>query len=46
MLQPSFLVADDIRSGPLQELIPEYRALNLDICAMCSTRHLVPTKHV
>lgn len=44
MLQPSFLVADDIRSGRLQELMPEYRALSLDICAVYPTRQLVPHK--
>jgi DNA-binding transcriptional LysR family regulator len=44
ILQPSFLVADDIRSGALQELMPAYRALSLDICAVYPTRQLVPQK--
>lgn len=44
MLQPSFLVADDIRAGRLQELMPEFRSLSLDICAVYPTRQLVPHK--
>lgn len=44
MLQPSFLVADDLRTGRLQELMPDFRSLSLDICAVYPTRQLVPNK--
>jgi len=44
MLQPSFLVADDLRTGRLQELMPDFRSLSLDICAVYPTRQLVPHK--
>jgi DNA-binding transcriptional LysR family regulator len=43
ILQPSFLVADDLRSGKLVEVLPAYRSLDLGIYAVYPTRkHVLP----
>lgn len=43
ILQPSFLVADDLRSGRLVELLPGYRSVELGIHAVYPSRkHLLP----
>lgn len=44
ILQPSFLVSDDLLSGRLVELLPEYRSISLGIYAMCPTRRLLAPK--
>ena len=38
ILQPSFMVADDIRSGRLIRVVPEYRSFELGIHAVYPTR--------
>jgi DNA-binding transcriptional LysR family regulator len=43
ILQPTLLVADDLRSGDLVEILPEYRSLELGIYALYPTRkHVLP----
>jgi DNA-binding transcriptional LysR family regulator len=43
VLQPSFLVGADLRSGALVELLPGYRALELGVYAVYPTRkHVAP----
>jgi DNA-binding transcriptional LysR family regulator len=43
ILQPTFLVADDLRSGHLVEVLPQYRSLELGIYALYPTRkHVLP----
>ena len=43
VLQPSFLVGDDLAAGTLVELMPEFRSITLDIYAMYPTRkHVAP----
>lgn len=43
VLQPTFLIGDDLRSGALVELIPEYRSVELGIYAVYPTRkHMLP----
>jgi DNA-binding transcriptional LysR family regulator len=43
ILQPAFLIADDLRSGRLVELLPQYRSLELGIYALYPTRkHVLP----
>jgi DNA-binding transcriptional LysR family regulator len=43
ILQPTFLIADDLRSGRLVEVLPQYRALELGIYALYPTRkHVLP----
>lgn len=43
ILQPTFLIADDLRSGKLKEVLPEYRSLELGIYALYPTRkHVLP----
>jgi DNA-binding transcriptional LysR family regulator len=44
VLQPTFLVGDDLRAGRLIEVMPQYRALELGIYAVYPTRKLVPSK--
>ena len=44
VLQPSFMVGDDLRSGALVELLPQYRAATLDVCAVYPTRKHVSPK--
>ena len=43
ILQPSFLVDEDLRTGTLVEILPEYRSAELGIHAVYPTRkHLAP----
>lgn len=43
ILQPTFLVGDDLAAGRLVELMPEYRTLELGIYALYPTRkHVAP----
>jgi DNA-binding transcriptional LysR family regulator len=43
ILQPTFLIADDLRSGRLVEVLPQYRSLELGIYALYPTRkHVLP----
>lgn len=44
ILQPSFLVGDDLAAGTLVELIPEFRSLELGIYAVYPTRKHVSPK--
>jgi DNA-binding transcriptional LysR family regulator len=44
VLQPSFLVKDDLRSGALVELMPAYRSVEIGIYAVYPTRRHVPPK--
>ncbi len=44
ILQPSFLVADDLKTGALVEVLPQYRSLELGIYAMYPSRKHVPSK--
>ena len=47
ILQPTFLVGKDIRSGALVELLPAYRSLELGIYAVYPTRkHVLPKVRV
>lgn len=43
-IQPSFMVADDIREGRLIEVLPEYRSLDLGIYAVYPTRKHLAAK--
>jgi DNA-binding transcriptional LysR family regulator len=43
VLQPRFLVADDLKAGTLVELMPKYRSIELGIYAIYPTRkHVAP----
>lgn len=43
ILQPSFLISEDIQSGALIELMPQYRSIELGIYAIYASRkHLAP----
>ncbi|HSW17899.1 MAG TPA: LysR family transcriptional regulator [Ramlibacter sp.] len=43
ILQPTFLVADDLRAGLLVEVLPQYRSLDLGVYALYPTRkHVLP----
>jgi DNA-binding transcriptional LysR family regulator len=43
ILQPTFLVGEDLARGDLVELFPAYRSLALDVCAVYGSRkHLAP----
>lgn len=43
ILQPSFLIGDDLASGRLVEILPEYRSIELGIYAIYPTRkHVAP----
>jgi DNA-binding transcriptional LysR family regulator len=43
ILQPTFLIADDLRSGDLVEVLPEYRSLELGVYALYPSRkHVLP----
>ncbi len=43
VLQPTFLISDDLRAGRLVELMPQYRSMQLGIYAVYPTRrHLQP----
>jgi len=44
VLQPDFLVGEDLRRGALIELLPQYRALELGIYAVYPTRKYLPLK--
>lgn len=44
VLQPDFLIGEDLRRGTLVELMPEYRALEIGIYAVYPSRKLLPTK--
>jgi len=44
ILQPSFLVAEDVRAGRLAELMPEYRSIELGIYAVYPTRKQLALK--
>ncbi len=44
ILQPSFIVGDDLRSGALVELMPQYRSIEIGIFAIYPTRQYVPPK--
>jgi len=44
ILQPSFLVGDDLASGKLVELMPEFRSLEIGIYAVYPTRKHVSPK--
>ncbi len=44
ILQPEFIVADDLRRGALVELMPGYRALTLGIHAVYPSRKHLPIK--
>jgi DNA-binding transcriptional LysR family regulator len=44
VLQPSFLVGDDLAAGRLVELMPEFRAIELGIYAVYPTRKYVSPK--
>jgi DNA-binding transcriptional LysR family regulator len=44
ILQPTFMVGEDLASGALVELLPEFRSLELGIYAVYPTRKHVPQK--
>lgn len=44
ILQPDFLVGEDLRAGTLVELLPDYTTLVLNIYAVYPTRKLLPLK--
>lgn len=44
ILQPDFIVADDLRRGALVELLPNYRAMTLGIHAVYPSRKHLPIK--
>lgn len=44
ILQPDFLVYEDLRSGALVELMPDFRAVELGIFAVYPTRKQLPLK--
>ena len=47
VLQPTFLVGEDLAAGTLVELMPEFRSLTLDIYAIYPTRkHVAPKVRV
>jgi DNA-binding transcriptional LysR family regulator len=44
MLQPGFMLDDDLRRGDLVELMPAYRAIELGVYAVYPTRKQLPLK--
>lgn len=44
ILQPTFLVGEDLRTGRLVELMPKYRSMEFGIYAMYASRKHVPLK--
>ena len=44
ILQPTFLVGDDLKRGTLLELMPEFRSIELGIHAVYPTRKCLPLK--
>jgi DNA-binding transcriptional LysR family regulator len=43
-LQPSFMVADDLRNGNLVEILPAYRSVELGIYVVYPSRKHLPPK--
>ena len=43
-LQPSFMVADDLRAGDLVEILPEYQSVELGIYVVYPSRKHLPPK--
>ncbi|WP_258305939.1 substrate binding domain-containing protein [Chromohalobacter israelensis] len=43
-LQPSFMVADDLRTGKLVEVLPEYQSVELGIYVVYPSRKHLPSK--
>lgn len=44
ILQPDFLVGEDLRAGRLKELMPQYRSMELGLYALYSSRKQLPLK--
>ena len=44
VLQPSFLVGADLRSGALVEILPQYRSVELGVYAVYPSRQHVAAK--
>lgn len=44
ILQPTFLVGEDLRGGRLKELMPQYRAVELGVYALYTSRKQLPLK--
>jgi DNA-binding transcriptional LysR family regulator len=44
ILQPDFLIGEDLKSGALTELMPEYRSIELGIYAVYPSRKHLPLK--
>jgi DNA-binding transcriptional LysR family regulator len=44
ILQPTFLVGEDIKSGKLIEILPQYKSISLDIYAVYPSRKFVSPK--
>lgn len=44
ILQPDFMVGEDLRAGTLRELLPQFRSLELGIHAVYPTRKHLPPK--
>ena len=44
ILQPDFIVGEDLQRGTLVELMPRYHVMELDICAVFPTRKFLPLK--
>jgi DNA-binding transcriptional LysR family regulator len=44
ILQPTFLVGEDLRVGTLVELMPQYRSVELGVYAVYPTRKFLPLK--
>ena len=44
ILQPDFLIGDDLRSGELVEILPEYRTGDLGVYAIYASRRHLPLK--
>lgn len=44
ILQPSFLVHEDLRSGRLKEILPDYKSPDLGIYALYTSRKQMPLK--
>ena len=43
-LQPSFMVAADLRAGLLQEILPQYRSIELGVYVVYPSRKYLPAK--
>jgi DNA-binding transcriptional LysR family regulator len=43
-LQPSFMVAEDLRTGLLQEILPQYRSIELGVYVVYPSRKHLPPK--